>query len=265
MVVHIKLSEGKDMKTLNFAHRGFRSAYPENTMLAFQKAVELGVDGIEFDVHLSSDGVPVIIHDETVDRTCDASGLVKDFTFSDLRKMNAAAKFPPKDFEKSASPTFNNSNEKIPSLEEYFDFIKTTNVISNIELKTGVFEYPGIEEKVYALLKKYKLTEKCIISSFNHESVLRIKKLNSALVCGFLVDAWELDQASILKKYGIECYHPCAYRLTKNFVDEMHAENIKVNAWFGSIQLDYADVISTGVDAIITDSPDRVAKILNAL
>nr|WP_253678257.1 glycerophosphodiester phosphodiesterase [Treponema sp. OMZ 788] len=183
-------------RTLNFAHRGFRSRYPENTMLAFSKAADLGVDGIEFDVHLSSDGVPVIIHDETLDRTSSASGLVKDFSFDELKKINAAAKFKSAEALNGTVPL----NEKIPSLEDYFDFIKNKDIISNIELKTGVFEYPGIEEKVYALLKKYNLQDKCIISSFNHESILRMKKINSSLVCGFLVDSWDLHPAAYLKK-----------------------------------------------------------------
>ncbi|AIN94042.1 glycerophosphodiester phosphodiesterase [Treponema putidum] len=239
-------------KTLNFAHRGFRSKYPENTMLAFSKAADSGVDGIEFDVHLSSDGVPIIIHDEALDRTCNASGLVKDFSFAELKKINAAANF------KSSKPL----DEKIPCLEEYFDFIKDKDIISNIELKTGVFEYPGIEETVYALLKKYNLQDKCIISSFNHESVLRMKKIDSSLVCGFLVDSWDLHPADYLKKYGIECYHPPAYRLTKEFVDELHNEGIRVNAWFGSIQTDYSQVLRTGLDSIITDYPDKIAALL---
>ena len=249
---------GSMRKVLNFAHRGFRSKHPENTMLAFSKAVDLGVDGIEFDVHLSSDGVPVIIHDEALDRTCNASGLVKDFSFADLKKINAAANFK----SSEAASGIKHLDEKIPSLEEYFDFIKNKDIISNIELKTGVFEYPGIEKKVYALLKKYNLQDKCIISSFNHESVLRMKKIDSSLVCGFLVDSWDLHPAAYLKKYGVECYHPPAYRLTKEFVDELHNEGLRVNAWFGSIQADYDQVLSTGLDSIITDYPDKIAALL---
>lgn len=226
-------------------------------MLAFSKAAELGVDGIEFDVHLSSDDIPVIIHDEALDRTCNASGLVKDFSFTELKKINAAANF------KSAE-SFSSTvclDEKIPSLEEYFDFIKNKDIISNIELKTGVFEYPRIEEKVYALLKKYNLQDKCIISSFNHESILRMKKIAPSLMCGFLVDSWDLHPADYLKKYGVECYHPPAYRLTKEFVDELHNEGLRVNAWFGSIQTDYSKVLKTGLDSIITDYPDKIADL----
>ena len=237
---------------LNIAHRGFRSRYPENTMLAFRKAVEAGCDGIEFDVHLSKDGEAVIIHDEAVDRTTDGTGLVGQKTYHELKALNAAKPHPETiDFA------------PIPSLREYFEYIaEQPHIISNIELKTGVFEYPGIEEKVYALLKKYNLQDKCIISSFNHESVLRMKKIDSSLVCGFLVDSWDLHPAAYLKRYGVECYHPPAYRLTKEFVDELHNEGLRVNAWFGSIQTDYAQVLSTGLDSIITDYPDKIAALL---
>ncbi len=237
--------------TLNFAHRGFRSRYPENTMLAFEKAVELGVDGIEFDVHLSKDGVPVIIHDERLDRTADISGLVKDFNLSDLQKINVAKNF--------------NINEKLPSLEDYFSYIKNKDIISNIELKNSVFAYAGIEQAVYKLIKKYKLEEKCIISSFNHHSIVKMKEIAPELKYGFLTDSWLLNPLKYLKEYKIKCYHPSAYILTKEFVDSFHAEDIEVVTWFNSLQIpiDYASVIKSGVDVIISDDPDKVADLLS--
>ena len=243
-------------QTLNFAHRGFRSKYPENTILAFSKAVEAGAHGIEFDVHLSSDGIPVIIHDETLERTCGVFGFVKDKPLEELRRLNAAAGFV------RASSAAAPLHEKIPSFEEYCDFIRHEDIISNIELKTGIFEYPGIEEKMLALLKKYGLIEKCIVSSFNHESVVRIKNLAPHIECGFLVDSWELDPAPYLKRYGIECYHPPAYRLTKEFVENLHRAGFKVNAWFGAVQTDYARILKTAPDILITDYPDKIAELL---
>ena len=110
-------------QTLNFAHRGFRSKYPENTILAFSKAVEAGAHGIEFDVHLSSDGIPVIIHDETLERTCGVFGFVKDKPLEGLRRLNAAAGFV------RASSAAAPLHEKIPSFEEYCDFIRHKDII----------------------------------------------------------------------------------------------------------------------------------------
>ena len=140
----------------NFAHRGFSGKYPENTMLAFEKAIEVGADGIELDVQLTKDGEIVIIHDETIDRTTDGKGYVIDYTYEELSKFEASYIYRGK-------VGFN----KIPTLKEYFELVKDLDFITNIELKTGINEYLGIEEKVYQLIKEYKLEKKVIISSFN--------------------------------------------------------------------------------------------------
>ncbi len=233
---------------LNFAHRGFKREYPENTMLAFDKAVELGVDGIEFDVHLSKDGIPVIIHDETLERTSGVGGVVKELSFSELQKFNVAKNF--------------GLNEKLPSLEDYFNYIKTKDIISNIELKNSIFPYEGIEQAVYSLIKKYKLEEKCVISSFNHESIIRMKELAPELKYGFLSDSWLVNPIKYLKEHKIQCYHPSFYRISKEFVSSFHAENIEVNTWPHSVAIDYKTLIKSGVDIIISDDPDQVAKLL---
>ena len=109
---------------INFAHRGFKGKYPENTMLAFNKAIEAGADGIEFDVHLSKDGEIVIIHDETLERTTDGSGLVGEKTLAQLKKLNASKDYT--DYQV----------QRILTLREYFDFAKDYDIITNIELKT---------------------------------------------------------------------------------------------------------------------------------
>ena len=243
----------KDM--LNIAHRGFRSRYPENTMLAFKKAVEAGCDGIEFDVHLSKDGEAVIIHDETVDRTTDGTGLVGQKTYRELKALNAAKPHPETvDFA------------PIPSLREYFEYMaEQPDIISNIELKTGVFVYEGIEEVVYRLMKEYGLIDRCIVSSFNHESVLRMKQIDSAVVCGLLVDSWQIRPELYVRELGIECYHPSAYCVTGELVAALHNAGIRINPWFGSIQCDYRQLIEMGVDSLITDYPDKITALLKDL
>ena len=126
--------------TKNFAHRGFSGKYPENTLLAFSKAIEEGVDGIENDVHLTKDGVLVVMHDELVDRTTNGKGYIKDKTYEELAQLDASYIF------KEYGP------QKVPTLREYLELVKDTDIITNIELKTGVFEYPGIEQKVLSLI-----------------------------------------------------------------------------------------------------------------
>lgn len=110
---------------------------PENTLLAFSKAIEEGVDGIENDVHLTKDGVLVVMHDELVDRTTNGKGYIKDKTYEELAQLDASYIF------KEYGP------QKVPTLREYLELVKDTDIITNIELKTGVFEYTGIEQKVY--------------------------------------------------------------------------------------------------------------------
>lgn len=240
---------------LNIAHRGFRSRYPENTMLAFKKAVEAGCDGIEFDVHLSKDGEAVIIHDEMVDRTTDGTGLVGQKTYRELKALNAAKPHPETvDFA------------PIPSLREYFEYMaEQPDIISNIELKTGVFVYEGIEEVVYRLMKEYGLIDRCIVSSFNHESVLRMKQIDFAVVCGLLVDSWQIRPELYVRELGIECYHPSAYCVTPKLVAALHNAGVRINPWFGSIQCDYWQLIEMGVDSLITDYPDKITALLKDL
>ena len=117
--------------TKNFAHRGFSGKYPENTLLAFSKAIEEGVDGIENDVHLTKDGVLVVMHDELVDRTTNGKGYIKDKTYEELAQLDASYIF------KEYGP------QKVPTLREYLELVKDTDIITNIELKTTwVVEVP---------------------------------------------------------------------------------------------------------------------------
>ena len=183
--------------TKNFAHRGFSGKYPENTMLAFRKAVEEGVDGIELDVQLTKDGEVVIIHDETIDRTTDGKGLVVSYTYEELRKFDASFKF-------RGQCGFN----PIPTLREYFELVKDKNLVTNIELKTGLNEYFGIEEKVWELIKEYGLEDRVLISSFNHYSVLRMKSIAPNLKYGLLTETWIINAGKYTEDVGVKCYHP---------------------------------------------------------
>ena len=162
----------------NIAHRGFSGKYPENTMLAFRKALEAGAEGIEFDVHMTKDDQLVIIHDELLDRTTDGTGLVRDYTLEELRRLDASAGF---------RGVF--GKNPIPTLEEYYELIKDWEILTNIELKTGVIWYPGIEEKVLKVIDHYGRRKDTIISSFNHFSILRMKELAPDIVCGFLEES----------------------------------------------------------------------------
>lgn len=235
----------------NFAHRGFSGEYPENTMLAFKKAIEVGIDGIELDVQLTKDGVPVIIHDETIDRTTDGSGEVRDYRYEELSKFDASYRFK-KDGDVN----------KIPTLEEYLEYVKDFDIVTNIELKTGVYEYLGIEEKVLDLVKKYNLMEKVIISSFNHYTIMRVKALEPEVKCGFLSESWLLKSGRYTKENGIECYHPYFKSLNSAVMKELKENGVEVNTWTVNTEEEIKNMEELGVDTIITNYPDLAKRIL---
>ena len=239
------------MKCRNYAHRGFSGCYPENTMLAFEKALAAGCEGIELDVQLTRDGRIVIIHDEAIDRTSDGSGLVKDLTYEELSMADFSYRF-------RGSVAF----QKILTLREYFALVQHRNIVTNIELKTGVCEYEGIEQLVYDLIREYNMENKVIISSFNHHSVLRMKAIAPRIPCGFLSETWILDAGHYVSSHGVEAYHPQFRMLTEPETEDLRAHGVRINTWTVNEPEDIRAMIALGVDGIISNYPDRVASLL---
>lgn len=239
------------MKYMNYAHRGFSGEYPENTMIAFEKAVEVGCDGIEFDVHFTRDNEIVIIHDEKIDRTSNGVGLVKDFSYEELCKIDFSYKFTDKV-----------GFQKIPTLREYMEFIRDKDIITNIELKTGIFEYLGIEQAVYDLICEYGLKDRVIISSFNHYTVKRMKEIDSKIKCGFLSETWILNPGKYVKDNGVECFHPIYNMLNDEVLRDLKEQGIEINTWTVNEEDEIRDMINKGVVGIIGNYPNRVRKIL---
>lgn len=240
------------MKCRNYAHRGFSGKYPENTMLAFEKAVEAGCEGIEFDVHFTKDGVMVICHDELIDRTSDMKGFIKDMTYEELCKADFSYTY------KGQVPF-----QKIPTLEEYCQFAKDLDIITNIELKTGIFHYPGIERAVYEMLKQYNMLDKVVVSSFNHLSVKMMKEIDPNVKCGFLTESWILNPGEYVKTNGVECYHPILSMLVNpEIVADIKKAGVEINTWTVNEPEHIQLLMEIGVDGIIGNYPDRVKEAL---
>lgn len=232
-----------------FAHRGYSGKYPENTMIAFKKALECGVDGIELDVQLTKDGEVVIIHDETIDRTTTGKGFVVDYTYEELEKFDASFKFKDLGFN------------KIPTLREYFQLVKDYDIVTNVELKTGINEYLGIEEKVWELIKEYNLEEKVIISSFNHFSVMRMKDIAPQLKYGFLSEDWIIAAGKYTHSHGVQCYHPRFNNLVPDVIKELKKYNLEINTWTVNLEEDMRYLYSNNIDVIITNYPELAQEI----
>lgn len=234
-----------------FAHRGFSGKYPENTMLAFEKAVEIGVDGIELDVHLTKDNEIVIIHDEDIKRTTDGEGLVKDMTLEELRRFDASATF-------RGQYGFCG----IPTLREYFELVKDTPIITNIELKTGVYEYHTIEQRVIDMVREFGLSDKIIFSSFNHFTVKRCEEIAPEIKRGFLTGDWLYDFGKYTAERNVQCCHPWHVSLSEETVKEMHEAGCEINTWTVNEYEDIKKLSAWGVDSLIGNFPDRMIEVL---
>lgn len=237
----------------NFAHRGFSGKYPENTLLAFKRACETpGCNGIELDVQLTKDGECIIIHDEKLDRTCrNGTGFVKDYTLEEIKKFDVSFIY-----RDEFGP------QSIPTLREYFDLVKDYDIVTNIELKTGVFEYHGIEQKVLDIIEEYGMKEKIIISSFNHYTVKRMKELCPDMNCGLLTESWLLNVGTYLKAAGMDAFHPCFASLNEEVVADIKAQNVAINTWTVNEEEDIRYMVKLGVDTIIGNFPDRISKVI---
>ena len=234
------------------AHRGFSGVYPENTMLAFRKAIEIGADGIELDVHLSKDGQVMIIHDEALKRTTGLDGVISDYTRAELEKISAGKT---KNYEFGFTP--------IPSLEEYLAFMaEHRDKITNIELKTAPVYYPEIEEKTLELVRKFDLEKNIIYSSFNWLSIERMQRLGTISETGLLFSGMKLyNQAHIIKSLGINYFHPDFNDLTDEIVKSYLDNKVGLNVWTVNEIEDMKVCLSWNIDGLITNFPDRAISI----
>ncbi|MCT4607032.1 MAG: glycerophosphodiester phosphodiesterase family protein, partial [Marinisporobacter sp.] len=153
---------------------------------------------------------------------------------------------------------------KIPTLREYCEFVKDKDIVTNIELKTSIFEYLGIENKVWELVKEHNLEEKVIISSFNHFSILRMKKIAPNLKYGLLSETWLIDAGKYTHNMGVQCYHPLFRNLTEEVVKEIKQYGIEINTYTVNTEEDVRDLINKGIDIVIGNFPDMVNKVRQA-
>lgn len=242
------------MKPLIWAHRGASGHAPENTLEAFQKAIDMKADGVELDIQLTKDGEIVVCHDETIDRTSNGIGSVKDYTLAELKKFN---------FNKT-HPEYDHAS--IPTMKEVFELIKPSPLTINIELKTGQYDYDGIEEKILALTKEEGMEDRVIYSSFNHYSIKKIQQLNPNAKTAFLYSDGALDMPAYGEKNGVNALHPWVYNLRyPDFMQECNQKGLEVNVWTVNTKEEVMACVQAGVHAIITNYPDYVRRLVNGV
>ena len=255
--------ENKEEKVLVIAHRGASGYAPENTLASIKKALEIGVDMIEIDVHQSKDGKVVVIHDETLDRTTSGEGLVKDQLWEQMRILDAGI-WKGEEFK----------GERLPLLEDVIDKINGQCQLL-IEVKNGGDYYPGIEKSVWQIVQDKNAQNWCVIQSFKDVVVENFMQLNTnmpiyKLVVGnipvlpFRVDT-KLKLGSVLKYKEYDGVNPNKKFVRKRIVRKLHKRGQKTFVWTVNKKDDMKDIIEKGVDGIITNYPDKLKEVINEL
>ncbi len=240
-----------EKKVKIWAHRGASGYAPENTLEAFALARELGADGVELDVQFTKDRQLVVIHDERIDRVSDGSGYVADYTLDELRNYNFNRTYP------------SCIHADIPTLREVLELLAPTALTVNIELKTGINPYPGIERETVRLVQELGMEERVIYSSFSHRSVLTVRKLTEVSETGFLCCDGILDMAAYAQERGVTAVHPAWY-LMKNpgFVQACADSGRKIHVWTVNDRDHIGQTIQRGADAVITNYPDLAYEVI---
>ncbi|GGA32281.1 glycerophosphoryl diester phosphodiesterase [Kroppenstedtia guangzhouensis] len=234
-----------------FAHRGFSAAAPENTMAAFRLAAEAGADGLELDVHLSKDREVVVIHDETVSRTTDGKGKVRELTLEELRRLDAGSRFG-REF----------AGEKIPLLHEVLELAVQKNLWLNIELKNNKFPDPALEEKVLELTARFGLTRKVIFSSFNHYSLRRLKEKQPEVDTALLYMARLIEPWHYADRVGADSLHPYWPTVTEEVIRSCRERGLNLRPFTVNQAREMRRLIRLGVNGIITDKVSLLSELL---
>jgi glycerophosphoryl diester phosphodiesterase len=242
-------------RMLNFAHRGARIQAPENTLPAFKRAAELGADGIELDVHLSLDSIPVVIHDGYVDKTTDGSGPVGRKSLAELGRLDAGAWFSPQ-----------SAGTRIPTLEEVLDEVGQQLLI-NIELKAGG---PGsrLVENVVDVVRRSGMTRRVMFSSFDLPLLRQARRLAPEIPVGYLyVSALFFPMLrgwiarSMLGPH--EAHHPHFSSVNERYMAWARKHKLRVHVWTVNEVDDIRRMTALGVDMIMSDYPDRVRDVMS--
>lgn len=245
------------------SHRGANLVAPQNTVEAFEKAMEIGCDGFETDIHLTKDGVPVVCHNFDIDKTSDGEGFIKDMTLEELRKF---------DFGKYFGEAF--VGTKIPTLDEFLDVSERMGdkmKVLDIELKSSKIGKAGTEivEKMINAVKAHGLFDKLLVSSFDPQILIDCKKLDARCKTGILYspNLWyslkiQRDPIKFCRMITCDALHPHYWYVNKEYVDRAHEAGIQVNPWTVDSEKVAKKLIGLGVDGLITDDLGLMNRLL---
>lgn len=245
-------------RPLVIAHRGNTVAAPENTLSAYQIAVDDGAEMIETDVHISKDGHLVIMHDSALDRTTNLSGYVHEYTLEELRTADAGSWF---------SSSF--KGERIPTIEEAMDFSKRNNLYMCFEVKGGgTPRSTMISTQLVEIIQKYDAFESIFMSSYHHDALSVAKNIAPELMLApeRLPDNVEPDIPEALRQaneLGAEVLQLHYRYLYPDILEALRNANVAVWAWPTTTEEEILPAIKTGADAVMGDDPALAIQLVN--
>ncbi|WP_296140358.1 glycerophosphodiester phosphodiesterase family protein [uncultured Tessaracoccus sp.] len=232
-----------------WAHRGASAVAPENTLPAFERAIDAGAVGVEFDVQRTADGHLVVIHDETLARTTGAAGRVVDHTLDELRALDASA----------GDAAF--AGVRIPTLPEVLDLLRPSSLQVNIELKTNRERYPGIALEALAAVRAAGMLGRTVFSSFHHPTLLPLIGEVPAEHVAVLLGDGLVDPVGYAVGMGAGAIHPGVHLLQDpGLVADAHDAGLTVRTWTVDEPDHVRAVVALGVDALVANDPARAAR-----
>ena len=250
---------GSGPATLVAAHRGGAALWPENSRRAFRQALDLGVDALEFDLHMTADREVVVLHDPTLDRTSTGKGPVRELSLADLAPVRLKAR--------DGTVT----DERISTFAQVLDLAASTSVelVPEIKIDTTGQRYDGIEEKVLALLRSRGLLARATVQAFQRETIRRLRALEPKARTMFLVTRGDVERertrpaeavrrASELGATDLGMNHRL---IDADVVSAARVAGIRLAAWTVNEEADIRRMIDLGVDMVMSDRPDLVKRL----
>lgn len=256
-------SAALNRSVLVLAHRGGAGLAPENTLASFRNGLSLNADFVEMDANLTKDGVVVIIHDPTIDRTTDGKGRVVDYTLAELQKFNDAAKYANGTTERQVIPTF----------DQVLDLVQPTKARMETEIKLDEKNnrYPGIEQKMVDSIVAHQMLERVQISSFSYDALRDVKRISPRTKTVANIDVTffrtnDITQPAktieVMQGFNVDVLSVNKDVLSPLLVQEAHKRNIAVEPWTVDTEEEMKKFIAMGVDGIISNRPDMLIRVL---
>ena len=243
-------------KPIILAHRGASAFAPENTIAAFKLAKDHDADGVELDVKLTKDEVPIVIHDGSFDRTTNGSGKISELTLTQIKSFDAGSWFG-QDF----------SGERIPTLSEVFEALDK-NLLINIELTNYRTPFDNLINIVADLVKRHNNMDQIFFSSFFPGNLKKIKKIFNNVPVALLAYPdilGSIQRSAIYRNLSPHIIHPYKNNANRIYIEKQHRYNRRVHAWTVNDPQEIKQLLQNGVDGIITDNPKFAKKLLGSL